>query len=174
MGFTTTPFKIKLYLLYFHCIIILKKSLLVFRYQNKGSYFMNKIFEDSKINVIKLDYLFYSVLSFILFIPGANLFYPGPCDSFNDHYDYNFYNIIGYISFGISIILIIISVVNLLTNIKVLNLVLFILSISILTLTIIISNSVTTVIFSIVFSLLLFIVLLKLLFTYLNLKDFYN
>ena len=36
---------------------------------------MNKIFEDNKINIIKLDYLFYSVLSFILFIPGANLFY---------------------------------------------------------------------------------------------------
>ena len=67
---------------------------------------MNKIFEDNKINFIKLDYLFYSVLSFILFIPGANLFYPGQSDFFNNPYDYNFYNIIGYISFGISIILI--------------------------------------------------------------------
>lgn len=135
---------------------------------------MNKFFEDNIINIIKLDYLFYSILSFILFIPGANLFYPGPCESFNNPYDYGFYNIIGYVSFGISIILIIISIVNLLTNIKILNLVLFILSISILTLTIIISYSLTTVIFSIVFSLLLFIVLLKSLFTYLNLKEFYN
>lgn len=135
---------------------------------------MNKIFEDNKINIIKLDYLFYSILSFILFIPGANLFYPGPKESFNNPYDYGFYNIVGYTCFSISIILIIISILNLFTHIKTLNIVLFILSITILTLTIVISYSLTTVIFSIVFSLLLFIVLLKLLFTYFNLKDFYN